>query len=266
MSSSFNIIKSANVRKGVIQAFPLKALEQLAKIKGEVNVTTSDGENLQAWALAQAENTVKQAGDTADEIIRQAQQDSEQIKKQAHRDGFQQGSREGYDKGRRDGYDKGYREGIAKAEKETAALISQARDALDQARDALVRTEKHRRSTIESLEQEIIDLALEIAGKLLSAQLTLDKEIILGVAAESIRLVADRLNVVLYVNPEELALVESKIDELKSLLPALGLLHIFPDSAIGPGGCKVETEQGRVDATMETRREALLKALYGKEQ
>lgn len=249
--SSFKIIKSADVHEVITQVLPLKALEQLAKIKSEVNVTTSAGENLQVWALAQAEETVKRAGETADEIICQAQLDSDQIKKQAHRDGFQQGSREGYDKG--------YREGMAKAQEEAAALRVQAGEVLAQA-------EKHRRSTIESLEAEIIELARDIAERLLSAQLTLDREVILGVAAESLRLVADRLNVVLYVNPDDLELVEGRMDELKSLLPARGQLQVVSDSAIQPGGCKVETEQGWVDATMETRREALLKALYGKEQ
>jgi flagellar assembly protein FliH len=249
--SSFKIIKSADVHEEVAQVLPLKALEQLAKIKSEVNVTTSAGENLQVWALAQAEETVKRAGDTADEIIYQAQHDSEQIKKQAYRDGFQQGSREGYDKG--------YREGMTKAAEEASGIRSQACEVLAQA-------ERHRRSTIDSLESEIIDLACEIAERLLSAQLALDREVILGVVAESLRLVADRLNVILYVNPDELELVERKIDELKSLLPARGQFQVVSDSAIQPGGCKVETEQGWVDATMETRREALLKALYGKEQ
>ncbi|MFX4261954.1 FliH/SctL family protein [Pelotomaculum propionicicum] len=250
MSSSFKIIKSADVHEEITQVLPLKALEQLSKIKSEVNVTTNAGENLQVWALAQAEETVKRAGDTADEIIYQAQLDSERIKKQAHRDGFQQGSREGYDKG--------YREGMAKAEEEASAIRSQAADVLAQA-------EKYRRSTMESLEGEIIELARDIAERLISAQLTLDREVVLSVAAESLRLVADRLNVVLYVNPDELVLVERRMGELKSLLPARGQFQVVSDSAVQLGGCRVETEQGTVDATMETRREALLKALYGKD-
>lgn len=251
MSSSFKIIKSADVHEDIAQVLPLKALEQLSKIKSEVNVTTSAGENLQVWALAQAEETIKRAGDTADEIVYQAQLDSDRIKKQAYREGFQQGSREGFEKG--------YREGMAKAEEEASDIRSQARDVLAQA-------EKLRRNTIESLEMEIIDLAREISEKLLSAQLTMDREVILGVASESLRLVSDRLNVVLYINPAELELVERKMDELKSLLPARGQLQVVSDSTVQPGGCKVETELGRVDATMETRRKALLKALYGKEQ
>ena len=249
--SSFKIIKSADVYEDIMQVLPLKALEQLAKIKSDVNVTTSAGENLQVWALAQAEETIKKAGDTADEIVCQAQLDSEQIKKQACRDGFQQGSREGFDKG--------YREGMAKAAEESSGIRAQAADVLEQA-------EKIRRNTMESLETEIIDLACEIAEKLLSMQLNMDKEVVLGVAAESLRMVADRLNVVLYINPDELELVENRMEELKSIIPARGQFQIVSDSAIQPGGCKVETEQGWVDATMETRREALLKALYGKEQ
>lgn len=263
MLSSFKIIKSADVHAGIVQVLPLKALRQQAEIKGEVNVTAGAGENLQvraqaqAQAQAQAEETIKRAEDTAKEIIYQARLDSEQIKKQAHRDGFQQGNRENHDQGYQEGYDQGYREGMTKAAEEASGLRSQAADVLAQ-------TEKLRRSTIESLEQEIIDLALDIAEKLLSAQLTLDREVTLDVAAESLRLVADRLNVVLYVNPDELELVENRMGELKNLLPARGLLQVVSDSAIEPGGCKVETEQGRVDATIETRREGLLKALYGK--
>lgn len=249
--SSFKIIKSADVHEDIMQVLPLKALEQLAKIKSEANVTTRAGENLQVWALAQAEETIKSAGDTADEIVCQAQLDSEQIKKQASRDGFQQGSREGFDKG--------YREGMAKAAEESSDIRAQAIDVLDQA-------EKLRRSTMDSLEIEIINLACEIAERLLSVHLSMDREVILGVAAESLRMVADRLNVVLYINPDELELVENRMDEMKSILPARGQFQVVSDSAIQPGGCKVETEQGWVDATMETRREALLKALYGKEQ
>jgi len=251
MSSSYKIIKSAEVQDQFWQVLPLRAKEELAGIKNGVNKTGDAGENLQAWALAQAEETIRRASVTADEIIYQSQLDSEQIKKLAYQDGFQLGSREGYDRG--------YREGMAKAGEEAAAIRAKADE-------VLIQTEKLRREKLEMLEQEIIDLALEIAERLLSAQLTLDKEVILNIAAESIRLVADRQSVVIFVNPDDLELVESKKDELKSLLPVRAQLQVVADAAIQPGGCKIDTGQGWVDATMETRREALLKALFDKER
>ncbi len=112
----------------------------------------------------------------------------------------------------------------------------------------------------------IVDLAQEIAERLLTMQLSLDQEVILSVASESLKLVADRLSVVLFVSPDELELVESKKDELKSLLPARAQLQVVADAAIEPGGCRIDTGQGGVDATMGTRREALQKALYARER
>jgi flagellar assembly protein FliH len=210
-----------------------------------------DIEALQADILARAEvragETLSRARAAADEITRQATIESEQIKQQAHRGAFEQGSREGYAQG--------YREGKAKAEEEEVAIRSEAREVLEQA-------EKIRRRTLEALEQEVIGLAREIAEGLLLAELSLNPETVLNVVVEALRLVADRLNVILYVNPAEAELVENKTDELKSLLPARAELQVIKDASILPGGCKIETEQGRVDATMEKRREELLNALY----
>lgn len=259
MSSSFKIIKSAEVQDDFWQVLPLKAKEELARIKNDVkkdvNNTADAGKNLQAWALAQAEETIRRASVTADEIIRQSQLDSEQVKKMAYQDGFQQGSREGYDRG--------YREGLAKAAEDAAEDAAAIRA---QASDVLNQTEELRRKKLEELEQEIVDLAREIAESLLTVQLSLDREVILSVASESLRLVADRPSVVLFVSPDELELVESKKDELKSLLPARAQLQVVADAAIEPGGCRIDTGQGGVDATMKTRREALQKVLYARER
>lgn len=259
MSSSFKIIKSADVQDDFWQVLPLKAKEELAMLKNgvkediekDVNNTAATGENFRAWALAQAEETIRRASVTADEIIRQSQLDSEQVRKLAYQDGFQQGSREGYDRG--------YRDGLAKAAEEAAAIRAQADEVLNQ-------TEELRREKLEALEQEIVDLAREIAERLLTMQLSLDREVILSVASESLKLVADRLSVVLFVSPDELELVENRKDELRSLLPARAQLQVVADAAIEPGGCRIDTGQGGVDATMETRREALQKALYARER
>jgi len=212
---------------------------------------TTEADALLFRAVAQAEETVSRARITADEIICQAQTEGEQIKQQAYQDAFEQG--------RLEGGNEGYREGIAKAEEEAAAIRAQAAEVLEQ-------SEKIRRRTLEGLEQEAVDLAREIAERLLSAHLALEPETVLSIAKESLHLVADRLNVVLYINPIELELMKSRKDELLSILPASAELQVIADPLIQPGGCRVETEQGRVDATMEARREALLKALYSSDQ
>lgn len=253
MLFSYRIIKGADLKDNLHMALPLRrytAAEEPVREQNGGNGTAEAEASLQAWAMAQVEETVSRARVTADEIIRQAQTEGEQIKQQAYRDAF--------DKGRSEGSDEGYREGMARAEEEAAAIRAQAAEVLDQA-------EKIRRRTLEDLEQEIVDLARDIAERLLSAHLAIEPETVLNMAKESLHMVADRLNVVLYIDPTELELVKSKKEELQSLLPARAELQVIADSLIQPGGCRVETEQGRVDATMEARREALLKALYGED-
>ncbi len=250
--SSFKIIKSAEVQDNSLQVLPLRrstAADELAQKRTD---SPSDlSVNLQAWARAQAEETISRARFTADEIIRQTHVDIEQVRKLAYRGG--------YDQGCRDGFEKGYQDGIIKAEEESQAIREQAASFFDQ-------VENIRRKTLQALEQEVVELAVEIAERLVSAQLELDPSTVLKIAAESIRLVAERLNVVLYVSPSEMEYVNSKKTELKSILPARAELQVVADSSILPGGCKIETEQGWVDATIEARREALVKALYGSER
>lgn len=252
MSFSYRIIKGVDVKDSLHMALPLRRFMDAAEPVGEQNGgnEVTEEAKLQAWAVTQAEETVSRARVMADEIMRQAQTEVEQIKQQTYRDAFEQG--------RTEGYNEGYRAGLAKAEEEAVAIRAQATRVLEQA-------EKIRRQTLEGLEHETVDLAREIAERLLSSHLALEPETVFNIAKESLQLVADRLNVVLYINPIELELMKSRKDELKSLLPARAELQVIADSLIQPGGCRVETEQGRLDATMEARREALLKALYGEE-
>lgn len=260
MSFSYRIIKGADVKDNLHMMIPLRRNNTG---KEPVEMKDSSGESAEAaakfqdialaleQAQAQAEETVSHARVTADEIIQQARTEGERIKQEAHRNAFEQG--------RSEGSNEGYRDGMAKAKEEATVIRAQAVEVLKQA-------ETIRRQTLEALEQEVVDLAREIAEKLLSVQLAVDPETVLNVAVESIRMVADRLNVVLYINPTELELVESRKDELQSLLPARAEFQVIVDPLIQPGGCRVVTEQSCVDATMEARREALLKALYGRER
>jgi len=252
MSFSYRVIKGVDVGED-FQALPLRSFtprEAAAEIKnrGDGNGKQASGLMPEQSAPVQPEEIVSRARVEAGEIIRRANSEAERIKEDAYREAF--------DRGLREGIEQGYREGLEKAADEAGAIRAQARDVLDQA-------EMIRRSTLEALEGEIIDLAREIAEKLLNLQLSLEPESVLGVAEEALRLVAGRVSVVLYVNPSEWDLVESKKSEMLVHLPAKAELRVIADRSIQPGGCLIETERGRVDATLEKRKEELLKALYG---
>ncbi|OPY57452.1 MAG: Yop proteins translocation protein L [Pelotomaculum sp. PtaU1.Bin035] len=258
---SYRIIKGAEVRDISSQILPLKysnSTGELFRFNVGENEAPDEDAGRQAQVLEQVEETLNIARASADEIVRQAQLESEQIKEEAKQQARLEGERikqEAYRDAFEQGRQEGYREGMTKADEEGAAIREQSLDVLRQA-------EEIRRRTLESLEQDIINLAREIAERLLSAQLSLDPESVFNIAVESLHLVADRHYVVLYINPVELELYIKRKEELQGLLPARAELQVIADASVQPGGCRVETEHGRVDATLETRREALLKALY----
>ncbi|MCG9967980.1 hypothetical protein L9W92_07910 [Pelotomaculum terephthalicicum JT] len=271
----YKIIKSAEVRDSLLHVLPLRLCNIVEEPgfgrgngSGNGNGDHAAPENkpgddvdLSAEILAQAEETLSAARAAADEMIKQARLDGEKIKQEVHRQAEleseqikQDARKTAFDQGYRDGF----QEGMAKAKEEGEAIRAAALDVMNQA-------EESRRQTLMSLEGSIISLAREIAERILSAQLSLEPEIVCNVAMESLRLVADRLQVVLYINPSEMALYEKRKEEMRGILPAKAEFQVIADASIQPGGCRIETENGRVDATMETRREALLKALYGEE-
>lgn len=185
--------------------------------------------------ISEARESVRQL---EERIVREALEEAGRIKKEAWEDAFEQGKREA----------------LAKAAADASSIREQARSVLRQA-------EEVRRQTMESVEAEIVRLAIEIAEKVLAVKLKLHPQIVVDIAREAISLLHDRDQVVLFVNPAEADLYEEKREDLVKLLSPKGELHIIADHEIGPGGCVAETEHGRVDARLETRWEALLKSL-----
>ncbi len=180
-----------------------------------------------ASALAIKENTLKLAGEDADRIKKLS---------------------------REEGLEEGRKEALAKAASDATAIRDQARMVLRQA-------EEIRRRNIESLEAEIVLLAIEIAEKFISTNLDVNPQIVLDIAGEAIRMLHNRDQVVLFVNPDQASLFQERKEQLLRLLSPKGELHIVSDPEIEPGGCIAETEYGQVDARLGQRWENLLRTL-----
>jgi len=257
--SLYKIIKAAEVQKTLLEVLPLKSsfaagsggVGNVTSINPNPNPNSNPNPGVEPGKTAIGQKTaagiIRRARASAEKIIQQAQLSAERIKQSAYQEAFEQGKAAGYEAG--------YQDGMAKAKEEASTLRAQAFEVLAQA-------EEIRKQTLEAMEREIIDLAVEIAEKLLSAQLKLDPSVVLQVAKEALLLVANRLDIIIYVNPLEFEVVESKKNELLSILPARAQLRVIADQSVSPGGCRIETAHSQVDATLEARRAELLKALY----
>ncbi|OAT79932.1 hypothetical protein A6M21_14595 [Desulfotomaculum copahuensis] len=159
---------------------------------------------------------------------------------------------------RRDGYAEGRREGRRAALEEAAAEAQALRR---QARAVLEQAEEIRRSTLAGLEDELVTLALEMAGRIVAAQLTAEPATVLAIVKEALEAARVREQAVLYVNPADEAMVQAHRAELTRGLPPGAALQVIADEAVAAGGCRVATGDGQVETSLAARWQALTHAL-----
>ena len=103
----------------------------------------------------------------------------------------------------------------------------------------------------------VMDLALEVARDVLRNELAVNRETMLAAVREAVDLAGSGPHPQLLLNPEDSALVKERIgDELI----AAGW-RIAEDDRIDPGGCRVTTINGSIDATLAARWRAVVSAL-----
>jgi flagellar biosynthesis/type III secretory pathway protein FliH len=106
-------------------------------------------------------------------------------------------------------------------------------------------------------------LAVRIAEKILGRELALRPEAVTDVVGEALRLAGDPRDLVVRVNPDDLAALERGKPRLLERCRAARALTFRADDSVARGGCIVETELGIVDARLSTQLEAIERALKG---
>lgn len=146
-----------------------------------------------------------------------------------------------------EGFASGYREGKGRVDAEIARL-AQLMTALDQ---ALFQFD-------ETLMQNLLSLALDVAKQMLREALRVKPELVLPVIREAVgSLPQASQHPHLNLHPEDAALVRSLMaDELNHFH-----WKLLEDNRVERGGCRVETVNSEVDATVENRWKRILAAL-----
>jgi len=146
-----------------------------------------------------------------------------------------------------EGFAAGYREGKDKVDAELARL-AQLMSALDGALNQFD----------ETLTQNLLSLALDVARQMLREALRVRPELVLPVIREAVNSLPQAgQHPHLNLHPEDAALVRSLMaDELNHFH-----WKLIENSRVERGGCRVETTNSEIDATMENRWKRILVAL-----
>jgi flagellar assembly protein FliH len=185
-------------------------------------------EKLTAWQRWELPNFEAQGGLRPGEVELPTASQVEGIHRQAHEEGYQSG----------------YAEGMKKAVQENQRLAALL-DVLEQQVDTQVA-------------QELLDLALDIARRMLHQALKVQPELLLGVVREAIGTLPHyNQGAHLVLHPDDAALVRERMGEQLSHSG----WKIFEDARIERGGARIETANSQIDATLESRWDRVVAAL-----
>lgn len=134
---------------------------------------------------------------------------------------------------------------------------AEAMAAVQPAADAFAAAARELSATVEALtaqtEVAAVELALRIAEQALGAAVTVDPQRVIDVVRGALRRLVERERVLLLVNPEDLDLVRDRIDGLVGELGGIEHCEVQAERRVARGGAIVRTEEGEIDATLDTK-------------
>lgn len=164
----------------------------------------------------------------------------EKIQKQAHEEGFQQGRLDGFSVGKVD------IEKQINALKQIVQLFQAPLAKLD-----------------EQVVKQLVDMAILIAAQVIRRELRIDPGQVVAVVRECVKaLPVSATQVKLFLHPEDAGFVRSAF----SIDDHIQTWKVIDDPVMTRGGCRVETQYSKIDATVENQLNRVIANLLGGER
>jgi len=189
----------------------------------------------------EAQSLKRQASDEAEQIIAEANEKAKEIEANAHAS-FEAERRQAEEQGRAAGRETGFNEGKAEVER----LIQRTQTVLERAQDK-------RAEILEQTEQEIINLVLLIARKVIKVISESQRNVIISNVVQALRKVKGRGNILIRVNMVDLKLSTEHIKDFIKLVEGAKSIQVVEDSSVDEGGCVIETDFGEIDARIASQ-------------
>jgi flagellar biosynthesis/type III secretory pathway protein FliH len=152
--------------------------------------------------------------------------------------------------------EKNLQETRAAAEAEMNAQIGSLREDLT---ETISRVSGLANEITGKLEMEVVELALEIARKVVAREVSIDQEVVLSVTKNALSKLHTRTLASIHLHPEDLSYVQ----EHRSKLNFHGSLELIEDGLVTRGGCLIHTDTGDIDGRIESQFDEITNGLLG---
>lgn len=191
---------------------------------------------------SEAQSIIERAHAQAKDILEQAQQRAELMQSQAQEQGHAEGWRAGYDAGTEQGREES---------------LQQHADELMRAIASFTRLSESIESTRAQVEStafsDAVKLSLAIAQRICRRIGLIDAEVLRENLRDALKLAVRGQRVQVAIHPAQRKLLETVLPQLGREFPSARGCEIVEDDSISPGGCRIITPDGQIDATLETQ-------------
>ena len=254
----FNVIKGELIKKNkepvIIRNEKIHKKQEVEKTEQEEKIekNTKKLDELEI-SIRNKREELKRLEDEKNEIKQKSNEEAERILNEAK-------ERLEYEEkvSKNKGYQEGYQEGEKEGRKE---IVESARDIMIRAQSIIEEAIKIKTDVLKKNEQNIIEIALEIAKKIIKKEIEGDKTIVkknLEIALQKIP-ISKKMTIIL--NWEDLEYVREIKKQLISEIHGVEQIEIIEDHRLEKGGCILETSIGTIDASINSQMEILYKNL-----
>ena len=166
-------------------------------------------------------------------LVSRAQEEAESIKKSA--------------------FEEGYRKGLEQSEKDIEEFRAKIHEFMGATKEVF-----------EYIAPDILEMSVDIAKRIVKREVDADPQVLLDIIVDVLKTASkNEPKINIRVNPRSVAFIK---DTLPNMSYAYGIdakINIISDPSIDDGGCVFQTNNGIVDASIDTQIEIIKKALEG---
>ncbi|WP_252273097.1 flagellar assembly protein FliH [Pseudomonas subflava] len=161
---------------------------------------------------------------------------------------------EGFATGEKDGFRAGQLKAKQEADAALAGKVAQLEKIMGHLMEPIANQDQE-------LEKALVGLVSQVTRQVIQRELTTDSSQIRHVLREALKLLPmGASNVRIHIHPQDFELVKALRERHEESW------RILEDDSMQPGGCRVESENSRIDASIETRIGLALKQLFDQQR
>jgi len=216
----------------------------------EIVAQEQERQNVLQLELPEVTRQRMEAMEEAKTLVGEAFVQAQAIEQEARERGFQAG------------YERGYAEGQNAAERRVLQQAADERAAYQEDLALFIaHIEAERKRAWAEIEPMVLTLVFALAKKVIKKEIEMSHDVAVAVIQNALRRVADSTSLRIRVHADDLSTVRANREELLRLVDGNRHIEIIEDRRVEAGGCIVETEAGKIDASIGTQLQEVAKLL-----